>query len=68
MNPGYYRAKDETPLKEMIDRGECGFVKGGLKVLPIKRVGSKWDPDRQLVQIRFMYLHPCRTGREGCAS
>ena len=50
---GYFQQKENGPLTEMVETGECVLLKGGQKVLPVKHAGSMWD-GRYLVEVRFV--------------
>lgn len=49
---GYFRSKENDPLTEMVNNGECVLLKGGQQVIPVEHAGSMWDGQR-LVKVRF---------------
>ena len=50
---GYYAARNDPPMAEMIEQRVCVLLRPGIEVRPVRRVGSWLDP-RSLVQVRVM--------------
>jgi hypothetical protein len=50
---GYYTARNDPPMAEMIEQGVCVLLRPGIEVQPVRRVGS-WLDTRSLVQVRVV--------------